>query len=188
MKKYLILTLVLVAGFLPAQMLTNDPSHSRLGFGATHLMISTVEGNFTDFTVNLAFSKEDMSDAKFTVKAKTASIDTGVEARNKHLKSADFFDVEKFPELKFVSTSITKVIGNQFALEGDLTLHGVTKKVTLKMMYNGNVFDDKSKERRYGFTITGNINKNDFGVGTSFPEAVVGNKIAIVSNLEFVKK
>ena len=86
------------------------------------------------------------------------------------------------------STSITKVIGNQFALEGDLTLHGVTKKVTLKMMYNGNVFDDKSKERRYGFTITGNINKNDFGVGTSFPEAVVGNKIAIVSNLEFVKK
>lgn len=188
MKKYLMITMVLVAGFLSAQVLTNDPAHSRLGFGATHLMISTVEGNFTDFSVNLAFSKEDMSDAKFTVKAKTASIDTGVEARNKHLKSADFFDVEKFPELKFVSTSVTKVIGNQFDLEGDLTMHGVTKKVTLKMMYNGNVFDEQSKERRYGFTIKGNINKNDFSVGTGFPESVVGNQVTMVSNLEFVKK
>lgn len=188
MKNYLFAVSLLISGFLLSQTLTNDPAHSQLRFGATHLMISTVEGQFSDFKVELSFSKEDLSDAKFMVNAKTSSIDTGVDARDNHLKSADFFDVEKFPELTFKSTSMTKRIGNQYDLEGDLTMHGVTKKVMLKAYFNGKVYDDKAKSTRYGFTIKGNINRIDFGVGTTFPESVLGNQISIVSNLEFVKK
>lgn len=189
MKTYLLSVLMLVSGLLSAQTLTNDPAHSKLGFAANHLMISQVEGNFTDFNVTLNYTKEDLSDAKFTVTAKVASVNTGVEARDNHLRSADFFDVAKYPELKFVSTSFTKKIGNEYELVGDLTIHGVTKKVTLKAFYNGMVVNPMSKENTLGFTIKGKINKNDFGVGTEFPAAVVGNEITIVSNLEFpVKK
>ncbi|MFA7687485.1 MAG: YceI family protein [Moheibacter sp.] len=189
MKNYLLSAFVLVMGVLSAQTLTNDPAHSKLGFSANHLTISQVEGNFKDFKVTLNFTKEDLSDAKFTVTAKIASIDTGVEARDNHLKSADFFDAEKYPELKFVSTSFKQTIGSEYVLEGDLTLHGVTKKVKLKAFYNGSVVNGMSGETTHGFTIKGKINKNDFGVGTGFREAVVGNQITILSNLEFpVKK
>lgn len=189
MKTYLLSVLMLVSGLLSAQTLTNDPYHSKLGFSANHLLISQVEGNFTDFNVTLSFKKEDLSDAKFTVTAKVNSVNTGVEARDNHLRSADFFDVAKYPELKFVSTSFTKKIGNEYELVGDLTIHGVTKKVTLKAFCNGMVVNPMSKENTLGFTIKGKINKNDFGVGTEFPAAVVGNEISIVSNLEFpVKK
>lgn len=189
MKNYVLFVLIVVSGLVSAQVLTNDPAHSKLAFSANHLTISQVEGHFKDFNVTVSFTKEDLSDAKFTVNAKIASIDTGVEARDNHLKSADFFDAEKYPELKFVSTSFKKVIGSEYILEGDLTLHGVTKKVKLKAFYNGNVVNGMSGETTHGFTIKGKINKNDFGVGTGFPEAVVGNQITIVSNLEFpVKK
>jgi len=189
MKTYLLTILMVVSGILSAQTLTNDPAHSRLGFSANHLMISQVEGNFTDFNVTLNFTKEDLSDAKFTVNARIASVNTGVEARDNHLKSPDFFDAEKYPDLKFVSTSMKKKIGNKYELSGDLTIHGVTKKVTLDATYNGSVVNGMSGETIHGFTIKGKIDKNEFGVGTGFPEAVVGNEITIVSNLEFpVKK
>lgn len=188
MKTYIITMLLFLSGILFAQTLTNDPAHSQLRFGATHLMISTVDGEFKDFKVELNFSKEDLSDAKFSLIAQTNSINTGVEARDTHLKSADFFDVKKFPELKFVTTSMNKVIGNQYDLEGDLTLHGITKKVKMKAYFNGKIYDEKAKGTRYGFTIKGNINKNDFGIGTSFPETMVGNQISISANMEFLKK
>lgn len=189
MKNYLLSALMIVSGLISAQTLTNDPAHSKLGFSANHLTISQVEGHFKDFNVTLSYTKEDLSDAKFTVTAKIQSIDTGVEPRDNHLRSADFFDAEKYPELKFVSTSFKKSIGSEYILEGDLTIHGVTKKVKLKATYNGSVVNSMSGETTHGFTIKGKINRNDFGVGTSFPEAVVGNQITIVSNLEFpVKK
>lgn len=185
MKKMMFFVFVAVSGVLSAQTLTNDAAHSRLGFDATHLTISKVAGNFTDFTSTLTFTKEDLSDAKFTVTAKIASINTGVEARDNHLKSADFFDAEKHAELKFVSTSFTKVIGSMYALEGDLTLHGVTKKVVLTVDYNGSVINPMSKVKTYGFTVKGTINRKDFNVGSGFPESVVGNEVVILSNLEF---
>lgn len=189
MKTFLVSVLMIASGLLSAQTLTNDPAHSRLGFAANHLMISQVEGNFTDFNVTLTYTKEDLSDAKFTVNAKLTSVNTGVEARDNHLRSADFFDVAKYPDLKFVSTSFTKKIGNEYELIGDLTIHGVTKSVKLKAYYNGMIVNPMSNEQTLGFTIKGKINKNEFGVGTDFPAAVVGSEITIVSNLEFpIKK
>lgn len=185
MKKMMLFMFAAVSTMLSAQTLTNDAAHSRLGFDATHLTISQVSGNFTDFTSTVTFTKEDLSDAKFTVSAKIASINTGIEARDNHLKSADFFDAEKYADLKFVSTNFSKIIGNNYSLEGDLTLHGVTKKVKLDVTYNGVVVNPMSKIKTHGFTVKGAINRKDFNVGSSFPEAVVGNEIIITSNLEF---
>lgn len=166
----------------------NDPPHSKLGFSISHLTISMVDGHFNDFNVELTFSKNDFSDGKFVVTAKTASVDTRVEARNNHLKSADFFDVEKYPDMKFESTSMVKNIGNQYDLAGNLTLHGVTKPVMLTAYYNGSVTDDKNNVTTHGFTVTGTIDRSAFGVGSGFPAAVVGNDVQLNANLEFPVK
>ena len=112
MKKFLLIAAAFV-GFTAFTTLTstwtNDDPHSQLGFTVTHLGINDVSGTFNDFDVTVKSSKADFSDAQFELTAKTASIDTRVEARNNHLKSADFFDVEKFPALTFKSTSIKNV-------------------------------------------------------------------------------
>src|SRR6476620_12809015 len=113
---------------------TNDDPHSQLGFTVTHLGINDVSGTFNDFDVTVKSSKPDFSDASFELTAKTASIDTRVEARNNHLKSADFFDVAKYPALTFKSTRLKKAGKNKYKLTGDLSLHGITKTVTLYLL------------------------------------------------------
>src|SRR6478672_728056 len=120
-----IVTLTAFTTVLPTWQ--NDDPHSQLGFTVTHLGINDVSGTFNDFDVNVKSSKPDFSDATFELTAKTASIDTRVEARNNHLKSADFFDVATYPELTFKSTSLKKKGKNSYALSGNLTLHGITR-------------------------------------------------------------
>src|SRR5215203_5353925 len=116
------LTIILSAFFVMTAFTTvvstwqNDDPHSQLGFTVTHLGISDVSGTFNDFDVTVKSSQPDFSDASFELTAKTASIDTRVEARNKHLKSADFFDVEKYPTLTFKSTALQKSGKNQYKL------------------------------------------------------------------------
>lgn len=184
MKKLLLSALFTVASFTVfAQNYTNDKAHSKLGFSVPHLMISDVEGEFKNFDVHLNFTKEDLSDAKFHVVADINSIDTGIEARDKHLKSADFFDAAKNSKLEFTSKSIAKVKGNHYKLNGDLTLNGITKPVSLNLIYNGSV--DNQGMKTYGFTIKGKIKRNDYKVGANFPESVVGDIVTITSNLEF---
>lgn len=179
---------MLAAGSMSAfaQNYTNDAAHSKLGFSVSHMTISDVEGNFNDFTAHASFTKEDLSDAKFHVTANISSINTGVEARDNHLKSADFFDAAKNTKLEFVSKGITKVKGNQFKLTGDLTLHGVTKPVVLNLIYNGSINNNGVKT--YGFTVKGKIKRSDFNVGAKIPEAVVGDVVTLTSNLEFLAK
>lgn len=184
MKKLLLSSLFTVASFTVfAQNYTNDKAHSKLGFSVPHLMISDVEGEFKNFDVHLNFTKEDLSDAKFHVVADINSIDTGIEARDNHLKSADFFDAAKNSKLEFTSKSIAKVKGNHYKLNGDLTLNGITKPVSLNLIYNGSV--DNQGVKTYGFTIKGKIKRNDYKVGVNFPESVVGDIVTITSNLEF---
>ena len=184
MKKLLltaVITLASVSAF--AQKYTNDKAHSKLGFSVPHMTISDVEGEFKNFDVHLTFTKEDLSDAKFHVVADINSINTGIDARDNHLKSPDFFNASKNSKLEFSSKSISKVKGNQFKLNGDLTLNGITKPVALNLLYNGSV--DNQGVKTYGFTVKGKIKRSDFGVGTSFPEAVVGDVVTLTSNLEF---
>src|SRR5688572_32881145 len=117
----------------------NDDPHSQLGFTVKHLGIADVSGTFNDFDVKVTSSKPDFSDAVFELSAKVASLDTRVDARDNHLKSADFFDAQKFPSMDFKSTSIKKIGKNKYKLTGNLSLHGINKKVSLDLLYNGTV-------------------------------------------------
>lgn len=188
MKKILLFTALILASYTTQAQVktwTNDPAHSRLGFVVKHLTISEIDGRFADFNVNVTTSKEDYSDAKIELTAKIATIDTGVDARDQHLLSADFFDAEKFPTLTFKSTSLEKVGENKGKLTGNLTMHGITKPVTLDVTYNGSVVNSMNNKDTAGFKITGTVKRSDFAIGTSFPEFVIGDEIKIVANVEF---
>ena len=128
---------MLLAGIASAQTWALDKSHAKLGFGVTHLLISEVEGSFNAFDAKITSSKEDFSDAVIELTADTKTINTNNEDRDKHLKSPDFFDTEKFSTLTFMSKSLKKVEGKKYKLTGDLTLHGITKPVTLDVTLNG---------------------------------------------------
>lgn len=166
----------------------NDDPHSQIGFTVKHLGIADVSGTFNDFDVKINSKKSDFSDASFELVARTESIDTRVDARNKHLKSADFFDVQKYPTLNFKSTGIKKEGENQYKLTGDLTIHGVTKPVTMDLTYNGTVENPMSKKQTAGFQLTGIIKRSDFGIGGSFPEAVISDEVRIKADGEFVQE
>ena len=181
----LVFSLSLVAS--AQQSWSNDPMHSRLGFVVKHLTISEINGQFSSFSVKVVTTKPDYSDMIVNVTAKTASISTGIEMRDNHLKSADFFEVEKYAELKFESTSAKKVSDKKFILSGNLTLHGVTKPVTLNVDYFGSVVNPMSKKDTFGFHIDGVVKRSDFALGAKFPEALVSDEIRIVADAEFTK-
>jgi polyisoprenoid-binding protein YceI len=188
MKKLNILFVIMfAAGFAGAQTWSVDKSHAKLGFGVTHLLLSEVEGNFTSFDAKITSSKEDFSDATIELTADTKSINTGIEDRDKHLKTADFFDVEKFPTLTFKSKSIKKVEGKKYVVTGDLTMHGVTKPITLDVTLNGTGVHPYTKKTVAGFKIAGTVKRSDFGVGPTFGPATISEEVTITANAEFIK-
>jgi len=164
----------------------NDDPHSQLGFTVTHLGISDISGTFNDFDVNINASKADFSDAVFELTANVASIDTRVEARNNHLKSADFFDAAKYPTLTFKSTSFENVGKDKFKLTGDLSLHGVTKKVTMDVLYRGTTENPMSKKQTAGFQLNGTIKRSDFALGNGFPAPMISDDVRIRADGEFI--
>ena len=164
-----------------------DPAHSQLTFGVTHLGISEVEGNLDEFDATIVASEEDFSDAKYDLSADVNSINTGVERRDDHLRSPDFFEVEKYPEMRFVSTSSEKVGENKYKVTGDLTFHGVTKPVTLDVWYRGTIENPQSGEIISGFRITGDVKRSDFNLGSKFPEAVISDTVKVEFDGEFKK-
>ena len=166
----------------------NDKPHSQLAFTITHLGISDVSGTFNDFDVTVSSSKKDFSDASFELSAKTASIDTRVEARNNHLKSADFFDVAKYPELTFKSTSLKKNGKDKYKLSGNLTLHGITKPVTMNLKYRGATQNPMSKATTAGFQLDGVIKRSDFNVGPGFTAPMLSDEVRIKADGEFIQK
>lgn len=165
----------------------NDPPHSQLTFTVTHLGVNDVTGTFNDFEATIQTAKPDFSDAAFTLTVKTASIDTRIEQRDTHLKSADFFDVEKFPTLSYKSTALQKAGNNQYTLTGDLTLHGITKPVTMQLEYRGTTENPMSKKPTAGFRLTGTLKRSDFGIGTKFPDAMVSDEVRIKADGEFLQ-
>lgn len=190
--KKIVLSLLAVASivFASAQTTwTNDPAHSRLGFKVKHLTISEINGNFTDFNITVTTTKADYSDAKITLTAKVNSINTGVEMRDNHLKSPDFFDVEKYETMTFTSTSFklipSKKLPRRAILKGNLTMHGITKPVILDVVYYGTVTNPMNKKETAGFHISGTLKRSDFGIGQKFPEAMVGDEITIIADAEF---
>lgn len=170
-----------------AQTWTLDKMHSQLNFGVTHMGINTVEGGFRSFDATITSSKEDLSDAVVELKADVSSINTGVDPRDNHLKSADFFDAATYPTFTFKSTSFKKTGDKTYEVTGDLTLHGVTKSVTLNATFNGTVLNPMSKKTSAGFHIGGVIKRSDFGIGSKFPAAMLGDDVNLDANTEFVK-
>lgn len=165
----------------------NDAPHSQLGFTVKHLGIAEVSGTFNDFEATINSSKPDFSDAVIEMTAKVSSIDTRVEQRNNHLKSADFFDAEKYPTITFKSTSLQKDGKDQYKLTGNLTLHGVTKPVTLSLKHNGTVENPMSKKQTAGFQVTGVIKRSDFNLGNGFPAPMISDEVQIKADGEFAQ-
>jgi polyisoprenoid-binding protein YceI len=162
-----------------------DPYHSSVSFGIKHV-IGKVIGHFDKFSGTFSYDagKPETWSAMATIDAN--SINTGIEKRDNHLRSPDFFDVLKFPTLAFKSTSITDVQGDKAKLHGDLTMHGVTKPVVLDLEIAGVVKDPMGKGMRAGATATGQVNRLDFGIGpASGPMAgMVGSDVNITIEIE----
>ena len=139
-----------------------DPTHSEVSFTVKHLRVSKVRGKFEKFDVTIV-SGETLEDSKIEATIDVASVNTGQEARDNHLRSSDFFLVEEHPEMKFVSTKITSDGGDDFTVVGDLTLRGVTLPVTLKGELGG-IIQDPYGNTRAGASATTKIDRKDFGV------------------------
>jgi len=184
-----ILSFVLVsAGTFAQTKWKHDPMHSMLGFTVSHLGISDVPGHFGDYDVTITSSRDDFSDAVVELSVQTASIDTRVEPRNNHLKSADFFNVEKYPTMTFRSNSIKKAGRNQYKLTGDLTLNGITKPITVTMLYRGTTANPNANGAPVaGFQITGLIRRSDFNLGSGFPAPMISDEVVIKADGEFGK-
>lgn len=140
-----------------------DAAHSSVNFTVRHMMFSKVRGQFTQWSGLLEFDPAQPQAAKLEVKVEAASVNTNDAQRDAHLKSADFFDVEKFPQLTYKSGAVEAVDKTHFRLQGQLTLHGVTKPVTLNVEYAGHGRDPWGGDRA-GFTATASINRKDFGL------------------------
>jgi len=168
-----------------------DPAHSHVEFAVKHLMISTVKGRFGIVGGTVRTDDADPAKADVDVEIDANSIDTRQEQRDAHLKSADFFDVEKFPKLTFKSTRVHDVDGDAFKLTGDLTIHGVTRPITLDVTSEGRGKDPWGGERS-GFSATGKIKRSEFGLTwNQVLEAggfAVGDDIKISLDVELIKQ
>ena len=168
---------------------TFDPTHSGIHFAVRHLMISKVRGSFTKWTGTFEYDDKDPTKSQIAVTIDAASIDTKEAQRDGHLKSADFFDVEKFPSITFKSTSIAKD-GEDWKLNGDLTIHGVSKPVSLHVESHGQGKDPWGNERA-GFSVKTSISRKEFGLhwnqALEAGGVVVGDKVEIECDVEAIK-
>jgi polyisoprenoid-binding protein YceI len=167
-----------------------DPMHSEVQFKVKHLVISTVTGFFKTFEGSLTTENDDFQGADINFSLDVNSLDTNQEQRDGHVKSADFFDAEKYPTITFKSTSFTKD-GDEYKLTGDLTIKDVTKSVTLDVEHGGTAADFYGNTKA-GFEIAGKINRKDFGLTwdgiTEAGSIVLGEDIKLSINVQFAKQ
>jgi polyisoprenoid-binding protein YceI len=168
-----------------------DPSHSEVQFKVRHLMISIVTGSFGKFNADVETTDEQIDTAKIIFTAEVDSITTNNEQRDGHLKSADFFEIAKYPTLRFVSTKFEKVSDGDYNLFGELTFHGITKNIKLKVEYGG-IIKDPWGNTRIGVTVDGKLSRKDFGLtwnaATEAGGLVVSDEVKIHAAAEFVKQ
>lgn len=167
-----------------------DPTHSSVQFDVSHLAVSSVTGSFTSYAGTLTAKKNDFEGAKVNATIEVASITTNNMERDKHLKEDDFFNAEKYPEIKFESTSFKKVSGNNYTIEGNLTIRDITKPVTLDAEFGGIVSINNKKKA--GFTATGTIDRFEYGLKwddvLDNGGLIVGEKVDIILKMELVKQ
>lgn len=161
---------------------TIDPVHSEISFLTRHLGVSKVRGRFTEFEGQIV-TGENITDSSVTATIQAASIDTKNDQRDAHVKGEEFLDTEKFPTLTFRSTGI-RTDGEDYLIDGELTLHGVTKPVTLTAELGGFGPGMTEGSKVIGVSATTEISRSDFGVATGFPTAVVADKVKIELEIE----
>jgi polyisoprenoid-binding protein YceI len=169
---------------------TIDKAHSKVQFAVTHLIISEVNGLFKSFDGSIEASNSDFTDAKINFTVNVASINTENDGRDKHLKSDDFSNADKFPSITFKGKSLKKIDDKNYKLTGDFTIRDVTKEITLDVVYNGSIKDPWGNTKA-GFKILGEINRFDYNLKwNSLMEAggaVVGKTVKLVIDLELQK-
>jgi polyisoprenoid-binding protein YceI len=167
-----------------------DPAHSLVEFSVRHLMISSVKGRFSDISGFVIADESDLSGVQVNVTIKVASIDTRQPDRDTHLKSADFFDVEKYPDITFKGTHVKGDHLSEFELHGNLTMHGVTKPIVLEVTSEGRGKDPWGGER-LGYSAKGKIDRRDFGLvwnqSLETGGVAIGHDVKISIDLELVK-
>jgi len=184
----LMISLIFVNTGYASQTFEVDPSHASVGFKIEHLVISKVKGEFRDFTATLVLDDEGLLN-QASSNIKVTSIDTGITKRDDHLRSADFFDVNKYPEMSFKSKGVKQSGGNN-VLVGDLTIHGVTREVELPFKIKGPV-KGPAGETRIGFEASTVINRKDYGLTWNKTlEAggvLVGEELELLIDLEAIE-
>lgn len=168
-----------------------DPTHSEIGFKVKHMMFTNVSGKFNSFEASVENEDDKFETSRISFSADTTSIDTANTDRDAHLRSADFFEVEKFPKLSFVSTEIKKVEDNQYKVSGDFTIRDVTKSITLDAEYSG-LMKDPWGNTKAAFSLSGKISRKDFGLlwnaALETGGVLVSDEVKLLSEVQLVKK
>jgi len=168
-----------------------DPTHSEIGFKVKHMMFTNVSGKFDAIEATIDTDGDDFTNAQIAFSAETTSVNTGNADRDNHLRSADFFDAEKFPKITFHADGFVKKSGEDFTLTGDLTLHGVTKTITLDAEYGG-LLQDPWGNTKAAFSIIGKINRKDWGLNWNAAletgGLLVSEEVRFAIELQFVKQ
>jgi polyisoprenoid-binding protein YceI len=196
MKRIIVSVAALLALSIPGMAIAStwslDPDHSNVGFKIRHLMISNVKGNFEKFTGTIDINDKDVTKSTVQVSIDTNSISTNVLKRDEHLRSADFFDVAKYPTMTFLSKKVAKAGKNKLKVTGYLTLHGVTKEVILDVEGPSTESKDPWGNIRKGATATTKINRKDFGLvwnaALETGGVAVGDEVTIILETEMIKK
>lgn len=159
-----------------------DTTHSNIGFKIKHMMFTNVKGNFNSYSASVEMPESNFEKAKLTFEADTSSINTNNADRDNHLKSADFFDAEQFPTVKFESTNIAKKSDNEYAVTGNLTMHGVTQPVTLNAEYSG-LMKDPWGNTKLALSLEGKVNRKDWGL--NWNSALESGGVLVSENVNF---
>jgi polyisoprenoid-binding protein YceI len=192
MKKTIFFMLMAIGSItMNAQNWNLDNSHSSVNFSITHMVVSEVQGSFKKFTAKVDATKDDFTDAKIDFTIDANSVNTDNEDRDKHLRSGDFFETEKYPEIKFTSTSIKKINGKVYELKGNITMHGVTKPAVFTLTFNG-IIKDPYGFQRAGFKAKTTIKRSDFNLSWNKTldagGVVLSDEVNIDLNIEITKK
>lgn len=168
---------------------TVDPAHSSIHFAVKHMVISQTKGSFADYKLKAETPNNDFTNAKIELEIAVNSINTNMADRDNHLRSADFFDSEKYPTIKFSSKSMNKINDENYLLTGDITIKGITRPIEFKVNYGGTLIDPWGNNRA-GFTIEGTIDRFDFGLNWNTlleaGGAVVGKTVKLQAEIELV--
>ena len=182
--------LILSFNALAADTYVVDGAHSSIGFSVKHMVINNVKGHFSEFAGTVVYDPDDASQFKADGTIQVKSIDTGIAARDEHLRSADFFDAGQYPEIRFAAKKVERQ-GAVYSLTGDLTMHGVTREITLPFTVSGPIVDMQGK-KRIGLEATTIINRKDYGINWSKVMdnggLVVADDVKAEINIEAVKE